>query len=93
MVFCCCIERQSFTRGQTSGLSGRSKEVATHLRHLHLLHGADHIRRFLAPVTLNDVALDGRAIDGHDGVGCCLVRVEPAKSDRSGDRDRIKKRD
>lgn len=82
---------QSFTQGQTSGLS-RSKDVATHLRHLHLLHGADHIRRLLAPVTLNDVALDGRAIDGHDSVSCCLVRIEPAKSDGSGDRDSIEEK-
>lgn len=83
---------QSFTQGRTSGLISRSKDMATHLRHLHLLHGADHIRRLLAPVTLNDVALDGRAIDGHDSVSCCLVRVEPAKSDGSGDCDSIKKR-
>lgn len=81
---------QSFTQGQASGLI-RSKDAATHLRHLHLLHGADHVRRLLAPVALNDVALDGRAIDGHDGVSCCLVRVEPAKSDGSGELDHIKK--
>lgn len=83
---------QSFTQGQASGLTGRSKDVATHLRHLHLLHGADHIRRLLAPVTLNHVALDGRAIDGHDSVSSCLVRVEPAKSDGSGDSHSIKKK-
>ena len=54
-------------------------DTATYLRHLHLLHGADHIRCFFAPVTLYDVSLNGRAIDRHDGVSRCLVGVEPEK--------------
>lgn len=73
---------QSFTPDHQRS---RGEGAATYLRHLHLLHGADHIRRFLAPVTLNDVALYGRTVDRHDGVSCCLVGVEPAKCDNSYD--------
>lgn len=74
-------------------ISRTEEDVATYLRHLHLLHGADHIRRFLAPVTLNNIALDGCAIDRHDSVRCCLMRVEPAKSHRSGHPDNVLKKD
>lgn len=71
-------KRHSFTRSRTPDTNlGGGGRAATYLGHLHLLHGADHIRRFFAPVALHDVALDGRAIDGHDGVSCCLVGVEP----------------
>lgn len=73
-------KRHSFTQGRTPGTNwggGGHTHTATYLGHLHLLHGADHIRCFFAPVALHDVALYGRAINGHDGVSCCLVGVEP----------------
>lgn len=54
--------------------------VGTHLWHLYLLDGADHVGGFFAPVTLDHVALNGRAVDRHDGVSCRLVGVEPART-------------
>lgn len=77
MVFCCQTEEAVSSKAGPQNLT--EEDAATYLRHLHLLHGADHIGCFFAPVTLNDISLYGRAIDGHDGVSCCLVGVEPEK--------------
>lgn len=58
-------------------------ELDTHLWHLHLLDGADHVGRFLAPVTLDDVAFDGRAIDRYDGVSGSFVGVKPERREEN----------
>lgn len=68
--------------GRTSSKHGQDciqGPSGTHLWHLHLLDGADHVGRFLAPVTLDDVALDGCAIDRYDGMSGSFVGVKPER--------------
>lgn len=48
-----------------------------HLWHLHLLNRADHVCSFFAPVTLNNIAFYGCAIDRYNGMSSCFVRIEP----------------
>lgn len=84
-VMLCCEAHGvllSYRRGIVShevGPQTPAERGTTYLGHLHLLHGADHVRCFFAPVTLDDVSLYGRAIDGHNGMSRCLVGVEPEK--------------
>lgn len=54
-------------------------EPDTHLWHLHLLDGADHVGCFLAPVTLDYVAFDGCAVNRYDGVSGGFVGVKSAQ--------------
>lgn len=52
--------------------------LSSYLWHVNLLNGADHVCGFLAPVTLDHIALYGCAVDRNNSVSCCFVGVEPA---------------
>lgn len=53
-------------------------DPGAYLWQLYLLYGANHVCCFFAPIALNNIALNGCAIDGYNGMSCCFMGVEPA---------------